>query len=147
MKELVSSFNNKVKEVRTACFSNLINCDKKNAGALFCTVDRLVNPASPPGLVFSNEDCEMFIRFIRRTVLKLLGFSNDILMCVAPGECSILLLLDLSAAFNTVDHSIFLSRLQEWVGITGTALDWFASYLSVRSCSVITDHYVSYLLG
>lgn len=52
---------------------------------------------------------------------------------------SVLLLLDLSATLDTVDHTILLSRLQSG-GITGTALQWFISYLSDRNHLVLTNN-------
>ena len=47
-------------------------------------------------------------------------------------HCVILLLLDLSAAFDTVDHRISLASLTDRFGIDGKARDWFKSYLSGR---------------
>ena len=46
---------------------------------------------------------------------------------------TILVLLDLSAAFDTVVHDILLHRLCHRFGVTGHALDWFRSYLASRS--------------
>ncbi len=43
-----------------------------------------------------------------------------------------LVLLDLSAAFDTIDHDILIDRLQNYTGIKGQALRWFRSYLSDR---------------
>ncbi|KAK3512363.1 hypothetical protein QTP70_006293 [Hemibagrus guttatus] len=48
---------------------------------------------------------------------------------------SVLILLDLSAAFDTVNHKTFLSTLRS-VGICGTAWEWFASYLDGRSYQI-----------
>ena len=44
----------------------------------------------------------------------------------------LLLLLHLSAAFDTVCHSILINRLEKRVGIKGKSLDWFKSYLENR---------------
>jgi hypothetical protein len=48
-------------------------------------------------------------------------------------QVSCLNLLDLSAAFDTIDHSVVLERLSSWFGITFTAFSWVKSYLLNRS--------------
>ena len=70
------------------------------------------------------------------TETTLLGIHNDLILAMDRGEVTSLILLDLSAAFDTVDHSILLHRLQHWFGLHGTSLDWFSSYLTSRSQAV-----------
>ena len=54
------------------------------------------------------------------------------------------MLLDLSAAFDTIDHNILLNRLENYVGISGIALSWFKSYLSDRYQFVVVNEERSY---
>lgn len=58
---------------------------------------------------------------------------NGLLRAVDNRCCVVLLLLDLSTAFDTVDHNLLLSRLESKFSIRGKALQWFISYLSQRS--------------
>ena len=60
----------------------------------------------------------------------LLKVQNDILCAMDRKQIVILTLLDMSAAFDLVDHEILLQRRHTRLGVTGTALDWFRSNLS-----------------
>ena len=61
---------------------------------------------------------------------------NDILMLIDKKENVVLLLLDLSAAFDTINHKLLLRKLREMYGIAGVALEWLRCYLSNRSFRV-----------
>ena len=65
---------------------------------------------------------------------------DNILHSADQGSFSVLVSLDLNAAFDTIDHNILLSRLKKSFGIHGLALSWFQSYSSGRSQFVRIGH-------
>ncbi|WP_419637627.1 reverse transcriptase domain-containing protein, partial [Thiolapillus sp.] len=73
------------------------------------------------------------------TETALVKIVNDLLLALDDGKVSVLTLLDLSAAFDTIDHNILLHRLEHAFGITGTALSWIRSYLSDRDQTVVVN--------
>ena len=73
------------------------------------------------------------------TETALVCVFGDFLQSIDKNKPVLLLMLDLSAAFDTVDHEILLLRMQEQIGICGIALKWFRSYLSGRKQSVILN--------
>ena len=73
------------------------------------------------------------------TETALIKVQNDLLRVMDDRGVAILVLLDLSAAFDTVDHDVLLSRLH-WLGIRDTPLHWFRTYLTGRTqCVKIQD--------
>ena len=79
-------------------------------------------------------------RKCHNTETALLRVVNDLLQAFDSGCVSILSLLDPSAAFETTDHSILITRLRATFGCSGTVLDWFISNLSCRTQSVFVGH-------
>ena len=59
------------------------------------------------------------------TEIVLMNVKNDLLMNINKGHLTLLILLDLSAAFDNVDQGILLRRLQSMLGLRGNALSWF----------------------
>ena len=83
----------------------------------------------------SNDLQSAYKRF-HSTETALLKIHNDIVDNMDNGKVTALTLLDLSAAFDTIDHSILLQRLHRYFGISGPALRWFKSFLSDRYQSI-----------
>jgi len=65
------------------------------------------------------------------TETALLRIVNDLLLSADSGSLNILILLDLSAAVDTINHNVLITSLSA-IGVSGTALNWFQSYLSKR---------------
>ena len=72
------------------------------------------------------------------TETAIIKIQYDITQSLDSGRVAALVLLDLSAAFDMIDHAILLERLKETHGIVGDALLWMTSYLRQRCQQVIT---------
>lgn len=66
----------------------------------------------------------------------LVRVTNDILRAIDRRQEVVLVLLDLSSAFDTIDHTILIERLQNRYGLNGSVLDWFKSFIVNRLQSV-----------
>ena len=80
-----------------------------------------------------NEPLQSAFKPFHSCETALVRVHNDILVAIGKRRCVMLLLLDLSAALDTVDHDILLTRLHSKYSISGIALEWFRSYLT--NCS------------
>ena len=70
------------------------------------------------------------------TITALLKVKTDIIKAMDNQEIICLILLDLLAAFDTIDHTILLKRLETTFGIKDTALKWIASFLTGKTQKV-----------
>ena len=94
---------------------------------------RLTNHLSSNALLNSFQSA--YTKF-HSTESTLLAVNDHIINAIGQQKVTALCLLDLSAAFDTIDHSILIERLSSWFGLNGVVLSWFQSYLSARSFKV-----------
>ena len=69
--------------------------------------------------------------------------KNGIQFSLSKGVPSAVILLDLPACFDTIDHTTLLDRIKQMYGTSGVALEWFVSHLSnrcqsIKLCSVVS---------
>ena len=79
------------------------------------------------GLLNVNQSAYKSSHSTETTLLKI---QNDIALSVDSGKALALTLLDLSAVFHIIDHSLLYDCLHDWFGLDGTVLSWIKSYLS-----------------
>ena len=80
------------------------------------------------------------------TATTLARIQIDFLCTIDKHGIAILILLDLSAAFDTVDHNVLLDRMQSLQGIGNAGLRWFRSYLTGRIQQFQIHHALSLVL-
>ena len=86
-----------------------------------------------------EESFQSAYKRFHSTEIALLKVQNDILFEIDNQKCVVLLLLDMSVAFDTVDHKLLLERMSKHYGVKGSALKWFRSYLQDRKQFVMID--------
>ena len=79
-----------------------------------------------------HEPLQSAYRKNHSTETALIKVTNDILRALDKRQCVFLVLLDLSAAFDTIDHQVFLSQLCMEYGMKGSVVSWMQSYLDDR---------------
>ena len=78
-------------------------------------------------------------RHFHSTETALVKVLNDLLLAIDKGLEAVLILLDYSAAFDTLDHIALCHRLETRYGVTGTVLQWIESYLNGRSQKIVVN--------
>ena len=102
--------------------------------------ERLVSHMQDNGMV---EKFQSAYKANHSTETALLRVYNDMLFSIDQGGGGILVLLDLSSAFDTIDHAMLFNLWQDIFGISGSALDLLKSYLDGRTQCVQIDGIVS----
>ena len=87
-----------------------------------------------------HEPLQSAYKALYSTETALIRVHNDILLSVDSNQNVILVLLDMSVAFYTINHEILLQRLHQNFGISDTALDWFNDYLHDHMQLVNIEH-------
>ena len=90
-----------------------------------------------------NEKFQSAYKASHSTETCLLKVTSDILNSIDDGHVSVLTMLDLSSAFDTIDHEILLKRLKITFGIDGIALKWIESYITDRVQRVKIEGHIS----
>ena len=108
-------------------------------------IEKIVQRRTNTHLDLNNLNCDSQYGYKRNhgTETLLVHFVDQLLVAVDKKLGVVVLLIDLSAAFDTVCHSVLLRILSDELGIRGTALRWFKSFLTGRTQRVMVDGHLS----
>ena len=95
-----------------------------------CAHQHLVNYLNHHGLFAKNQSGYLKGRSCETAITKI---HNDVLLQIDKRNHTVLLLLDLSAAFDTINHQKLVQRLRHTYGFGGKIISWIVNYLSCRS--------------
>ena len=90
-----------------------------------------------------HERCQSAYKAGHSTETALVKVKEDILQALDKKDGVLMVLLDLSSAFDTVCHSKLLKILNERIGLCEVTLDWFRSYLTGRRQAVLVGSHSS----
>ena len=74
----------------------------------------------------SSKECNLLRHLLNEAI------KNEVHLALARGEATAVVLLDQSAAFDTIDHGTLIECLSSWFGVGRVVLNWFKSYLCDR---------------
>ena len=108
-------------------------------------IERVVLKRLNEHLSINNLHCpsQSAYRKNHSTETLLIRIWNDLLIASDEKNATVVMLLDLSAAFDTVDHALLLKILKCEIGLRGCALQWFKSFLTGRSQRIRLGHETS----
>ncbi len=120
-------------------------CPISNPSFIAKILERVVATQLISHLTENNllEHLQSGFRKFHSVETALVKITNDLQIASDSGCLSTLVLLDLSSAFDTVDHILLITRLETVFGVSDTVLEWFRSYLTDRKQCVTLDGFRS----
>ena len=119
---------------------------KEHLNVFLPSVTDVINSSFSSAVLYQNNLIEVYQSAYvskRSTETALLKVQSDILNAVDRQEVVFLVMLDLSAAFDTIDRIMLLQHLQNNFGISGKSLQWIRSFLESRVYQVQIDSVLS----
>ena len=105
-----------------------------------CILNQLINHLDNNNLIANHQSAYRSHHSCETAITKVV---DDVLIEMNNTSFVVMSFLDFSAAFDTVDHSTLIKRLEISYGISGTALEWFKSYLSYRTYKIKVNNTLS----